>query len=245
MARKRKLEPEVLQDTDGWMVTFSDLMSLMLTFFVLMISMSTLDQTKLKNISSEFNKALLLLNAGAGTDALVAPVIEQSVSAKLSPREMMLALRQHSMSVFKHSVLSHKVKTLVLRDRLILRINNATLFAPGRADLDPKHVRAMKQLARMLAVSPGAIRVEGYADRSEVLRHGPFPDTWSLSLARAASVLHALEAGGVNPGRLSLAGYGPGVRGQGSGVSGRKTAALPSSGAARHVDIVLFQPGSQ
>lgn len=245
MARKRKLEPEVLQDTDGWMVTFSDLMSLMLTFFVLMISMSTLDQTKLKNISSEFNKALLLLNAGAGTEAFMAPPVKQRIGPKVSPREMMLALRQRSMSIFQHSVLSHKVKTLVLRDRLVLRINNATLFAPGRAELDPKHARAMKQLARMLAVSPGAIRVEGYADRSELLQHEPFPDTWSLSLARAASVLHALEAGGVNPGRLSLAGYGPGVRGQGSGIGGRKTAALPPSGTARHVDIVLFQPGFQ
>lgn len=238
MARKRKLEPEVLQDTDGWMVTFSDLMSLMLTFFVLMISMSTLDQTKLKNISSEFNRALLLLNAGAGTEALEAPPLKQHLGPKVSPREMMLALRQHSISIFKHSTLSHKVTTLVLRDRLILRINNVTLFAPGRADLSPRHVKAMKQLARMLAVSPGEIRVDGYSDHSELLKNGPFPDTWSLSLARAASVLRALEAGGVNPARLSLAGYGPGVR-------GRKKTALSPSGTARHVDIVLFQPGSQ
>ncbi len=247
MARKRELEPEVLQDTDGWMVTFSDLMSLMLTFFVLMISMSTLDQTKLKNISSEFNKALLLLNAGSGTDVLKTPYAEQRMISKISPQEMLLALRQRSMSVFKHSTLKQKVKTLVLKDRLILRIGNATLFTPGHAALDPRQVRAMQQLARMLAVSPGLIRVEGYAGRSDMLRrkgrgrgsYGAFPDAWSLSLARAASVLHALEAGGVNPTRLSLVGYGPGFR-------DRKAAALSPSGAAPpHVDIVLFHSGSQ
>jgi len=289
MARKRKLEPEVLPDTDAWMVTFSDLISLMLTFFVLIISMSTLDQTKLEDISRNFTQTLLLFHAGEGTEPFVPPPLKQRIDPNITPQNMMLAMRQRSMSVFKHSTLSHKVKTLVLKDRLILRINNTTLFDPGRATFRSEHVKVMKQLAHMLAASPGNIRIEGYADRSELSQTGRpesqaevFPDVWSLSLARAASVLHVLVAEGVNPSRLSLVGYGSGGGGQGSAVRGQvtgdrgrevprrrerteintrhsapefkgrgpeagsvKAKTSPSPEADRHVDIVLFKPGSQ
>jgi len=253
MARKRKLEPDVLLDTDAWMVTFSDLMSLMLTFFVLLISMSTLDETKLKNISSEFNGALLLLEAGEGTEPHVDPPLKQYIGPKITPQNMLLAMKQRSKSVFKNSPLAHKVKTLVLKDRLILRIGNATLFKSGSATLKPEHVKTMKQLAHMLAISPGNIRIEGYADPSELSQPDAdnlesasqgrrFPDVWSLSLARAASVLHVLVAEVVNPVRLSLVGYGPRTKEKAAGGKGKT---LKSSEADRHVDIVLFKPGFQ
>lgn len=257
MARKRKLEPDVLPDTDAWMVTFSDLMSLMLTFFVLLISMSTLDATKLKDISSEFKGALLLLSAGEGTEPHVAPPLKQYIGPKITPQNMLLAMKQRSKSVFDNGTLAHKVKTLVLKDRLILRISNATLFEPGSATLKSAHVKAMKQLAHMLAISPGNIRIEGYADPSELSQpdgknrldnlesasqERRFPNVWSLSLARAASVLHVLVAEVVNPVRLSLVGYGPRTKRKGTGGKGKT---LKSSESDRYVDIVLFKPGFQ
>ncbi len=252
MARKKKLEPEVLPDTDAWMVTFSDLMSLMLTFFVLLISMSTLDAKKLKDISSEFQGALLLLNAGEGTEPNLPSPLKQHIGPRITPQNLLLAMKQHSTAVFKNSSLAQKVSTVVLKDRLILRIGNVTLFEPGSATLKPVHIKALKQLAHMLAMSPGNIRIEGYGDRAELSptvateglskreggaqeRH--FADAWSLSLARAASVLHVLVNEVVNPSRLSLVGYGS-RRGQGSGVDEQKK-------ATPHVDIVLFKPGFQ
>jgi len=253
MARKSKLEPEVLPDTDAWMVTFSDLMSLMLTFFVLLISMSTLDAKKLKDISSEFQGALLLLDVGEGTEPNLPPPLKEHIGPKITPQNMLLAMKQHSTAVFRHSSLKQKVSTLVLKDRLILRIGNVTLFDPGSATLKPEHIQTLKQLAHMLAMSPGNIRIEGHGDASELSPTGAagalsgsndgsqgrhFTDAWSLALARAASVLHVLVNESVNPARLSLVGYG-------SDIVGSKGVTQQKEKNARHVDIVLFKPGFQ
>jgi len=233
MARKKKKqEPEVLPDPEAWMTTFADLVSLMLTFFILLVSMSTLDRTGLSDISNSFQKAVSVLNSGDKTEIQIIPPIE--LQRMIKPRELMLAMRQNSHQVLQHTTLEHKINALVLKNRLILRMKDAVLFAPGQAELNIKHKKALKRLARMLASSPGNIRVEGHSDTSKLPADSPFPDPWTLSLARAASVLHVLEHEGVNPYRLSLAGYGPSRP-----VSTEKT---PYGRARnRRVDIVLYK----
>jgi len=232
MARKKKQEPEFLPNTESWMGTFADLVSLMLTFFILLVSMSTLDQTGLSDISSYFTKAVSVLNAGDKTEMQMTNPFE--LQRLVTPRELMLAMRQNSRVMLAHSTLEHKVNAIILKDRLILRMGDAVLFKPGQAKLNPEHTKALKRLSRMLAASPGHIRIEGHTDTSALPENSPWPDPWSLSLARAASVLHVLENGGVNPIRLSMAGYGPSRP-----VS---TNATPFGRKRnRRVDIVLYE----
>jgi len=232
MARKKKREPEVLPDPESWMSTFADLVSLMLTFFILLVSMSTLDKTGLSDISTYFKRAVSVLNAGEKTEMqMISPFDIQRI---VKPRELMLAMRQNSRKVLQNSSMEHKVNAIILNNQLILRMSDAVLFEPGRADLNAEHEIALKRLARMLASSPGMIRVEGHSDTGKLPSDSPFPDVWSLSLARAASVLHVLEREGVNAYRLSLAGYG----------SSRpvSTEATPYGRARnRRVDIVLYK----
>jgi len=189
------------------MTTFADLVSLMLTFFILLVSMSTLDKTGLQDISSYFQKAVSVLNAGQRTELHIIPPVE--MQKIVTPRELMLAMRQNSHVVLKNSTLEHKVKSVIIKDRLYMRINDSVLFDDGSAELKPEHVLALKRLAKMLATVPGRITINGHSDNSGVDKNSDFPDPWSLTLARAASVLHILEEEGVSPNRLSLAGYGP------------------------------------
>jgi len=232
MAKKKQKEPEVLPDPEAWMTTFADLVSLMLTFFILLVSMSTLDKTGLSDISTSFTKAVSVLNSGAQTELQMIPPFE--LQRIVSPRELMLAMRQNAHKVLKESSLEHKVNAIILQNRLILRMKDAVLFEPGQAELSPEHEKALKRLARMLAISPGQIRVEGHTDTSKLPANSPYPNHWLLSLARAASVLHVLDRYGVNPKRLSLAGYGP--------SRPISTEATPYGRARnRRVDIVLYK----
>ncbi|MDQ7001702.1 MAG: flagellar motor protein MotB [Ghiorsea sp.] len=206
MARQKKLEPEVLADPEAWMTTFADLISLMLTFFILLVSMSTLDKTGLQDISTYFESAVSVLSAGAGTEInLIRPLELQRI---VSPRELMLAMRQNSNVVLKNSTLEHHVRALIVKNRLYLRMDDAALFKEGSARLKAENIKALRRLAKMLAISPGNISVNGHTD-DRMATGSRYPDLWSLSLARAASVLHILEAEGVTSSRLSLAGYGP------------------------------------
>lgn len=206
MARKKELEPEILPDPEAWMTTFADLISLMLTFFILLVSMSTLDKTGLQDISTYFESAVSVLNAGSGTEiSLIRPIELQRIA---TPRELMLAMRQNSNVVLKNSTLEHHVRALIVQNRMYLRMEDAALFEEGSAKLKAQHIQSLRRLAKMLATSPGRIRVNGHTD-DRMQAGSQFSDLWSLSLARAASVLHILEAEGVSAGRLSLAGYGP------------------------------------
>ncbi len=183
------------------MTTFADLISLMLTFFILIVSMSTLDKTGLQDVSTYFRKAVSVLEAGSRTEIQVIPpfVIQRLVS----PAELMLAMRQNCHAVLRKSALRHKVKAVIVHDELYLRIPNEILFPKGGARLPSKYRQALFRLGRMLAEMPGRIRVQGHAGREEG------PDPWALSIRRAAAVLHVLEDAGVAPARLALAGYGP------------------------------------
>ncbi len=207
MAKKKKWPIIYKPDPEAWMTTFADLVSLMLTFFILLVSMSTLDKTGLQDISTYFQKAVSVLNAGEKTEInIIPPVMLQKA---ITPRELMLAMRQNSRAVLQHSALAHKVKGIIIRNQLYLRIPDIALFDEGSATLKPETIKTLRRLAHMLALSPGKISVNGHTDANYSPKDSAYPDPWSLTLARSASVLHILEEEGVSPARLSLAGYGP------------------------------------
>ncbi|MDQ6989826.1 MAG: flagellar motor protein MotB [Mariprofundaceae bacterium] len=231
MPRQKKLEPEILPDPEAWMTTFADLISLMLTFFILLVSMSTLDKTGLQDISTYFTQAVSVLSSGAGTEiSIISPLELQRI---VTPRELMLAMRQNSNVVLKNSTLQHHVRSLIVRNKLYLRMEDAALFEDGSATLKKEHIQALRRLAKMLASSPGLISVNGHTDDRAKLGK-QFSDPWSLSLARAASVLHILESEGVTAHRLSLAGYGPSAP-----VS--TDATIYGREKNRRVDIVVYR----
>jgi len=207
MAKKKKYPVEYMANTEAWMTTFADLVSLMLTFFILLISMSTMDKTGLADIETSFREAVSVFNAGDGTELQMVPPFE--MQKMISRREMMLAMRQNSHLMLKNSTLEHKVKGIIIKGRLYLRIPDSVLFEKGSATLKPEHVKILKRLAQMLALMPGKIRVQGHTNVNPDLNNSKFSDPWMMSLTRAASVLHILEDEGVDPARLSLTGYGP------------------------------------
>ncbi|MDX8409111.1 MAG: flagellar motor protein MotB [Mariprofundales bacterium] len=205
--RKKKQEPEVLPDPEAWMTTFADLVSMMLTFFILLLSMSTLDETSIKDISSFFKNAVSIMNAGAGTELDITPLLD--INKRMSPQEMALAMRQNAHAVLQNSALSQKVKGIIVHNKLYLRIDDAVLFDPGSAEVKPETKLALQRLAKMLVASPGKIAINGHANQDAAEASTEYPDPWSLTLARAAAVLHIFEDEGVDPARMAIAGYGP------------------------------------
>jgi len=232
MARKREKRAAEPIKTDGWVLTFGDLISLMLTFFVLIVSMSTLDELTLKEISQQALVGSSIFDQGSNTDLAIAPVDAQRA---VSMQEMMLAARQKANLVLSQSEWKGKVHARVIKDKFMLSLPSSVLFNEGSANLKEEDIVILRRLARLLASTPGHVRVEGHTSSSSVPVGSSFPDAWSLSLARAASVLHVLEAEGVSHSRLSLAGYGPSKP-----VS--MLGSLFGHNKNRRVDIILYEP---
>jgi chemotaxis protein MotB len=90
---------------------------------------------------------------------------------------------------------------------LILSLAEAGSFAPGRADLTAEATSVMLVVAGALQRLPNLVRVEGHTDDAPI-RTALFASNWELSTARATRVVELLiERGGIDPGRLSAAGY--------------------------------------
>ncbi len=233
-AKREKKVPEKVK-TDGWVATFSDLISLMLTFFVLLVSMSSMDEVVLKDISSSIMQgSLSVFEQGSSTDL---DILEDMFNREISLQELMLAARQHTNRVIMESSWKHKVRTEVTSEKLLLRLPNSLLFTEGEAKLSIHNTLILRRLARQLIHFPGSIRIEGHTGPGALPKDSPFPSSIALSLARAASVLHAFEKEGISQSSLSLAGYGSSKpMSTNSTPFGRKK--------NRRVDVVLYKPVS-
>jgi len=94
---------------------------------------------------------------------------------------------------------------------LCLNLEGSVLFESGQASLSSEGIEVMRRVSEVIKLAPSkAIRVIGHTDNRAVsqTRRGPHPTNWELSAARAVAVARAFQAAGLDPGRLSAAGYG-------------------------------------
>ena len=225
--RKRPTPQAAAIKTDGWLAIFGDLTSLMLTFFVLLMSMSSIDKASLQKISSVMQTSgTSILKKGQATRG--------SSTGGQTRQEQLLAARQQAFRMFKGTTWRHKVHMQILDEKMLLRLPSALLFAPGQATLKPTDIATLRRLAFLLQLVPGDIRVEGHTYREHLSPDSPYHNDRELSLARAASVLHVLQQAGIEDRRLSLAGYG-----DAHPVTTRMTPMAIAKN--RRVDIVLYR----
>jgi chemotaxis protein MotB len=185
------------------MITYGDIMTLLLTFFVLLISYSTIQE-------EEFKRSLASFQAALGMMPYERSVIqfERAPSIKfmptIPPREIIRRLRN---SIYSGGL---KGQMKVSRDREGIRITikSPVLFDSGKADLRTNASPVLEELVAILADSPNVVVVEGHTDNVPI-HNERFPSNWELSTARAISVARFLfENGGFDPARFTVAGYG-------------------------------------
>ena len=116
---------------------------------------------------------------------------------------------------------------------LVVEVPEAGAFESGKAELSTDAARMMRRVAAMLVGLPNSVRVEGHTDDAPI-RTTKFASNWDLSTARATTVVAFLIAGGgVDPTRLSAAGYS-----QFKPRAGNHTAAGRTRN--RRVDLVIL-----
>lgn len=203
MARKKKEDPPP-PGAPGWMTTYGDLMSLLLTFFVLLVSFSSIQESK-------FLQALGSLKGALG----VLPQYESSlfkryvIMPKLTKRErvrvslMMNQLRQ----ALRELNLEKNVQVEMRENGILIRLDAPVLFDLARAELKSEIFPVLDKIAELTQQWPNEIRVEGHTDNLPIHTR-EYPSNWELSVARAVAVLKYFVSRGIPPSRLSAVGYG-------------------------------------
>jgi chemotaxis protein MotB len=187
-----------------WVVTFGDMMSLLLTFFILLVSFSTIQEAK-------FQEAIGSLKGAFGVlKALPSVPLNQEILRVQGVEEAMAGLEEKLVE-FREGLekiqKSDKVEISRTEHGLAIRLDQEALFDSGKSELHPEALPILDGIVETLVSFPNAVRIEGHTDNLPI--HSElFPSNWELSAARATAVLRRLQAGGIDPRRLSATGLG-------------------------------------
>ncbi len=211
MAGKNKnVEYIELPDKNMWMTTFSDMVTLLITFFVLLISMSSMDNKKFKNIFGFFNSAFGPLEFVKESAVGGMPSIEAAEVKRLGldvtslNRAILNSLHRSGLKGEKGRG-QDMFEVRQSRRGVAIVLRNDIMFDKGSARLRPQAIPLLQSVAMVIKNINTLISVEGHSDST-----GNSETNWKLSLDRAISVLNYFVYGaGLSPRRFCVAGYGP------------------------------------
>jgi chemotaxis protein MotB len=209
----KKKEPECPKCMPGWIAAFGDLMSLLLCFFVLLLSMSTMDARKVSEAIGSLSGAMSVLEGGIKTEISRKRVQE---STPLENRdESSEAVNRVAASIIEASEMVKQsggpaISLEESEDGFVIRLPANTLFKPGSAKLENEDaILFLKRVAMIIQEFPNNVEVSvrGHTDNTPPGTSSVFRDNWELSSARAISVLKTLIDGGVKDARTHAAGF--------------------------------------
>jgi chemotaxis protein MotB len=195
----------------AWVVTFGDLMSLLLCFFVLMLSFSEMDRKKYKIVSGSLKNAF-----GIQRDI---PTFESPKGQKMIAREFdqTIVLTRIEDEIIEHikTELKSNIKSAedlvdveVSENQVTIRLMGETTFDTGKAEIKPQFKQFLSKIGSILNNTPGEVIIAGHTDNVP-LHGGRFRSNLGLSIARAGSVAEfLLQNTGIEPDRVSTMGLG-------------------------------------
>jgi len=193
------------------MVTYGDMMSLLLTFFVLLLSFSTLDNRKVKEVLGSLREAMGVLYRGEEPMSQRTLNMNQNLLPQTSARRYRTEEAEEKLrQAIERNGLNRKVGVRTTNEGIVLTLNESVLFQAGSDKIEPSADKVLTSVADLLRGFKSSVRIEGHTDNVPVPEkfRDRFPTNWELSTARALAVLHYLVNRKEIPAeRLSVAGY--------------------------------------
>lgn len=229
MPRRRRKSELDQENTDRWLLTYADLITLLLAFFVIMYSMSRIDAKKFGKMSER------LQGVFHGPDATLIHTADQSdlgsgvlkvgrlkmiaqrirtITQELA-KSRIIAATGGGWETVKGDTTSQSGRlateaiTAEINERgLVIHVLESALFESGQATLKQEAIEPLNRIATEIANITNQIRIEGHTDDRPIAT-ARFPSNWELSAARATTIVHFLiDKHHLPPGRLSALGFG-------------------------------------
>lgn len=213
--RKKYLDQRQSDNHDRWLVSYSDFITLLLAFFVVMYAISSVNEGKYRVVSDSLVSAFgnIPSRPDLATSAVqpVAPLKPQQIVGKNNAsqrrqQEKMQDMARDIMKVLAPLVKEGKVKVTQSNRGITVEINASVLFAPGQAVIEENSGKTLRAVAQVVKDHEHEILVEGHTDDVPI-KTVNFPSNWELATARASSVVRLFIDSGVGPQRLTALGY--------------------------------------
>lgn len=232
--RRRDAHGGEHEDEERWLLTYADMITLLMALFLVLFAMSVVNTSKYEALSASLEDAFsgkilpggTSVNQSGASSANQPPAPEQPVPAiqvplaepikldpskKASPAEKesedFARLKRLVDAYAREHGLAARIQATVTRRGLVVRVlTDQLLFTSGGAALQPQGMPIIDRIARLLVTLPNPIAVEGHTD-SVPIRSDRYPSNWELSTGRASAVVRHLIGDGVSIARLTAAGY--------------------------------------
>ncbi len=215
MAKKKKCpKADCPKCMPGWLAAFGDLMSLLLCFFVLLLSMSTMDAKKVEEAVGSLAGALSVLEGGTKTEISqerqqeTTPIDQQDETAQ-KIKTMKRTIIEINEMMKEGSAEASEVTLQESEDGFMIRLPAKLLFGAGEAEIKNEDgLLFLKRIALIIDKLPKNLHINivGHTDDSAMESIGLYRGNWSLSAERAISVAQELIKDGVEPKLITAGG---------------------------------------
>ncbi len=205
MARKKKHEEH--ENHERWLVSYADFITLLFAFFVVMYSISSVNEGKFRVVSQSIVEALNPMINMSATTLRFQPENQGGPTSNLAISIDMQVYKKLSEAI-QATDSKGRVKVAQGERGVTISITDTTLFKPGEAIVLSEASETLIRVASVLNDFPHQIRIEGHTDNMPI-HTKEFPTNWELSAARALNITRFLTEGGYLPAeRLAASGYG-------------------------------------
>lgn len=199
MIRRPSIETKI--NHERWLVSYSDFITLLFAFFVVMYSVSQVSESKYKMLSDTLEKTFSPTAQNPASEIVQQP--DKAIPNVAAPA----VLTEELEAAFSGPISAGSVTLSGNEDWVELAVNSELLFESGSARPGAEAVKIFSDVADILAPFDNAVAVAGHTDNVPIST-AEFQNNWQLSSARAVAVVNLLAYSGVHPSRLSAIGYG-------------------------------------
>lgn len=213
MAKKKKQLDE--PTGNEWMGTYSDMVTLLMTLFVLLYSMSSVDTAKVQAISNAFSvlsgkaaDSILEYDKYEGTEPIIGgeSKVENTIeeSENIENRTMYESVKEF----VQENRLDSTIEIAQNEKGVVLQLKDNILFQSGQAELKTESSEILDKINTLISIMPNSVIIEGHTDNIPI-SNSKFKDNWDLSSIRATNVLrYFTEIKQQDPTKFRAAGYG-------------------------------------
>ena len=206
---KRQREPEKAPNHERWLITYADLITLLMIFFVVMYTISNVNAKKFAQVASSLSQTLVGTSSGHFIGEAPGPMpMDVSPEGQRREQHEMGEAQKQLEEYIKGQGLEGRVVVELEERGLVVSLKETMFFSIGSAEINPQAREVLSQIGQVLNKMPNNVRIEGHTCDLPI-RTASFPSNWELSTARATNVVRFLISNAnFDPKRLSATGYG-------------------------------------
>lgn len=228
MPRRDKHTSHDQENHERWLVSYADFMTLLFAFFVVMYSISSVNEGKYKVLSETLIGAFAVEERKQDSSSELIELSDHSKNSIIdfdgrvnkdgdvkaetkgdgdNIGTLLSALSDQVESAFGDLVKEGEITISGSETWIEISLSSGLLFNSGSANLNPRSFPVLEEISGVLSGYENPVHVEGFTDDLPI-QSGIFPSNWELSAARSAAVVRLLAENGLDPYRLAAVGYG-------------------------------------